>query len=104
MARLIAFGLLAFVCFSAGWKVNGWRWEAKEAAKLQELAEAQARADKRSYDASSGFEKDKRDVEKVFETVRVEVEKIVTRPVYRNICIDGDGLRELERAIEETAR
>jgi len=71
---------------------------------LQELAEAQARADKRSYDASSGFEKDKRDVETVFETIEVEVEKIVTRPVYRNICMDSDGLNSLNEAIEETRK
>lgn len=104
MARLIAIAMLLAACFGAGWMVNGWRWEAKEAAKLRELERAQAKADKRSYDASSGLEKDKGNAETVFQTIRVEVDKIVERPVYRNVCMDSDGLRELERATEETAR
>lgn len=29
----------------------------------------------------------------------VEIEKIIERPVYRNVCLDDDGLRELNRAI-----
>lgn len=104
MVRLIVVGLLLVAGFGSGWMVNGWRWEAKEAAKLRELAEAQARADKRSYEASDGFEKDKENVRTVFKEIRVEVDKIIERPVYRNVCFDDDGLRKLERAIEETAR
>lgn len=29
----------------------------------------------------------------------VEVQKIVEKPVYSNVCFDDDGLRELNRAI-----
>ena len=29
----------------------------------------------------------------------VEVQKIVEKPVYNNVCFDDDGLRELNRAI-----
>lgn len=104
MARLAIIAVLLALGFGGGWVVNGWRWEAKEAAKLRELAEAQAKADKRSYDASSGFEKDKTNVRTVFKTIEVEVDKIVERPVYRNLCLDPDGLRAIERATEETAR
>lgn len=104
MARLIAIAMLLAACFGAGWMVNGWRWEAKEAAKLKELERAQAKADKRSYDASSGFEKDKANVRTIFKTIEVEVDKIVERPVYSQSCFDESGLRILERATEETAR
>lgn len=31
----------------------------------------------------------------------VEIEKIIERPVYRNVCLDADGLRELNRAIAQ---
>lgn len=104
MVRLIVIGLLLATGFGSGWMVNGWRWEAKEVAKLRDLAQTQARADKRSYDASEGFEKDKENVRTVFKEIRVEVDKIIERPGYRNVCFDDDGLLQLERAIEETAR
>lgn len=30
----------------------------------------------------------------------VQVQKIVEKPVYRNVCLDADGLRELNAAID----
>lgn len=35
---------------------------------------------------------------KVKESVARETQKIITRAVYRNVCLDADGLRQLERA------
>lgn len=31
----------------------------------------------------------------------VQVQKIVENPVYRNVCLDADGLRELNAAIDD---
>lgn len=31
----------------------------------------------------------------------VQVQKIVEKPVYRNVCLDADGLRELNAAIDD---
>lgn len=36
MAAVIAVAVLTSVAFVAGWKVNGWRWESKAAAQLEE--------------------------------------------------------------------
>lgn len=104
MVRVAAILVGVSLSFGAGWMVNGWRWEAKEADKLRELAEAQAKADKRSYDASVTFEKGKERVRTVFKEIEVEVEKIIDRPVYLQSCLDDGGLQFLGRAIEETAR
>lgn len=90
------------VAFGGAWKVQDWRYGSIEADRLQALAEAAKRQDKRSYDASTTFEKDRAHVQTVFRTIEVEVEKIVDRPVYREQCFDADGVRALQRAIGET--
>lgn len=36
----------------------------------------------------------------VFREITREVPSIVERPVYRNVCLDGDGLRLVNRAVE----
>jgi hypothetical protein len=39
----------------------------------------------------------------VYRTIKQEVEKIVDRPVYRNVCFDDDGLRAANAALGRTA-
>lgn len=94
-AALAAFGT---------WHVQDWRYGAKEAQRLAAVVAAERRQDKASYDASTKFEKGRTHVETVFQTITETVEVIVDRPVYRDtVCYDPDGLRELQRAIAETA-
>lgn len=85
--------------FLAGWNVNGWRYraaaadnQADQAAKQEERAET---VDK----ASEGHETDKEAARVEFKTIYRDVEKIVERPVYRNRCLDADGLRALSAAL-----
>jgi len=101
--RLAVVLVVAGLGFGGGWLVNGWRYEAKESKRLAQAVEAANRRDKASYDASVNFEKGKEHVRTVFQKIEVEVEKIVTRTEYRDMCLDPDGLRVLARAVAETA-
>lgn len=89
--------------FAGAWKAQDWRYGAKEAARLSATIQAEKARDKASYDASVKFEKGKTRVETVFQTITETVETIVDRPVYRNICLDTDGVQAIRNATAETA-
>jgi hypothetical protein len=89
--------------FFAGWAANGWRLNAKhDADKL-----AAAKAAKEAYDAkakqyneaSAALEAARNEREIVYRTIEKRVEKVVERPVYRNACLDSDGLRAINDAL-----
>lgn len=68
--------------------------------------EAQRQADnyaKTLAEMSVSFEKEKQEIAKKRKVQRVEVQKIIKKPVYRNVCLPADGLREVQRAIQEGA-
>lgn len=95
-----AAALLALVLgFTGGWKVQAWRWGAADAARLAAEAEA-ARAQRAAQDkASEGHEQDRAQQRVQFQTIYRDIEHVVEKPVYRNVCLDADGLRLVERAI-----
>lgn len=91
--------VLCLTSFGTGWKVQEWRYKA-------EVADAQADAKaheqviiKKADTASENFERDKGKNDVQFKTIRVQVEKIVEKPVYRDVCLDDDGMRTLRGAI-----
>ena len=49
--------------------------------------------------ASEYYDKDKAEREKKEKVQYVEVQKVVEKPVYRNVCLDDAGLHELNSAI-----
>lgn len=38
--------------------------------------------------------------ETIVREITREVPKVIDRPVYRNVCVDADGMRLIERAVE----
>lgn len=92
--------LVAAVLAAAGaWQVQSWRYEAKEAARLEMEREAIRSNAKISDKASETHEQAKVEIRTEFQTITKEVEKIVEKPVYRNVCFDADGMRLLSQAI-----
>lgn len=91
------------VGFAGGWKTQDWRYGAIEAKRLSAIAEAEKKRDKASYVASVTFEKGRTQVETRYQTITETIEKIVDRPIYRNVCLDPDGLQALRNAAAETA-
>lgn len=98
VAALIAGAGLAF---AGAWTVQDWRYGAKEADRLQLVAE-QARKNERTADqGAAGHEADRARIRTQFITITKEAERVVEKPVYRNVCLDDDGLRILARAITD---
>ncbi len=44
------------ISFAAGWSINGWRWEAKNAAALEAALQERAKKEKEANDKSSELE------------------------------------------------
>lgn len=64
-----------------------------------DLAKAAQRQAQKAHAADTAYQRYKAQNAAAERTQYVEVEKIIEKPVYRNICFDDDGLRELNRAI-----
>jgi hypothetical protein len=100
--RLAAIALLALACTGFGY-VRGVTHQ-----RDVDLATA-ARAEKAAHDAyvaqteklnaaAAALEVAKNEKEIVYRTITQTVDKIVDRPVYRNVCLDADGLRNINAA------
>lgn len=99
----VGIALTAAAMSGAGvWNVQNWRFDAKDKQRIEAEAEQRRTNEKAASAASTGFEQDKTKNETRTRTVYVEVDKIVDRPVYRNVCVDADGLRLLNGAIRRT--
>lgn len=63
-------------------------------------AKAQEKASAKAYDASVDYEHKKTELKETQNVVYKTVEKIIERPVYLNVCLDGDGLSEINSSIK----
>lgn len=89
----------ALLACSGAWKVQDWRYAAKEAERLEAAREATRMNERAADGASVSFEVAREKIRTEFVVVTSEVEKIVEKPIYRNVCLDDDGLRALSAAI-----
>lgn len=101
-----AFALL-WVGYDAGKHAGRDEMQARVRAAEEQLATskrlAQEAADhhaKQMQDASRLYQQAKAEAEEKQRERIVRVEKIVEKPVYRNDCIDKEGLDEINRAIK----
>ena len=96
----------AAVAATSAWQVQSWRFDAKEKQRLESEAEIRRMNEKRTSLAAEGLEKDKREIEVRYRTITktvTEIEiryrtitktvtKFIDRPVYKNTCLDQDGI------------
>ncbi len=92
----------AALAFGGAWKLQSLRMDAKDKERLEAQQELDRNNRAAAQAASEGFENDRTEQTEKFRTIRVEVEKIVTRDVYRNQCFESDGMRALSDAIGTT--
>lgn len=102
MSWAVQAALAAIIFAAGGWA--GMEWHAgqdaiaenKRIAATQEINRENAALLNRT---STNFEQDRSKNETRANTIIVEVDKIIERPVFRNVCIDDDGLRLLNSQI-----
>lgn len=88
--------------FGGAWKVQDWRYGAKETARLEAESELRRMDAKRIDTAAVKHEGDKTAIRTEFITITETVERIVREPFYAPdaaACLDDDGLHVLREAI-----
>lgn len=97
----VATALIAAAASGLGaWRVQEWRHGAIEAAKMRTQVAA---TDQRRVDLHKAAEKHeifKTITETRWREVQKEVDRVVENVVYRNVCLDDDGLRILSDGIK----
>lgn len=81
------------------WRVQEWRHDAQDKERIETARETERLRARTADKASEGHEVFKEKERVVYQTITETVDRIVERPVYRNDCLDADGLRELNAAI-----
>lgn len=102
-SHLIVGALAAAVAFGSGWTVQGWRRDAADLERQEDAAELVRLRARTADKASETHEVFKERERVVYQVITETVDRIVERPVYRNICLDPDGLRALSDAIHGRA-
>ena len=87
----------AVLAATGAWKVQNWRFAAQEHAREARAAQVQRQQAEGADKAAEVHEVQKEKIRVEYQQIFTEVERVVEKPVYRNVCLDG--LRQLERAI-----
>lgn len=82
-----------------GHRMSNTVWQLKYDAAQQKAAEQYAARVQAYNQLADEYETAKAKRGVVYETITKTVDKLVDRPVYRNVCIDDDGLRQINAAL-----
>lgn len=96
--KIIAALLFAAVCFGAGWRVKAAFVAERDLAVVEAKQEFIDAYRKEEGKSAALFEDKLKELKANEKTIEYERIKIVDRPVYRNECLDDDGLHLIEGA------
>lgn len=99
-AAILLAGLLSG--FAGGWKVQAWRHDSAALAAQEQARETERMRRQAANSAAGKHEQARERIRVQIETVREEVERVIEKPVYRNVCLDPDGLHALAEAARST--
>jgi hypothetical protein len=96
--KLVGTAAVLIGVFLAGWHVRGWKADSDEliaqkasARTVEVFREHEANVAKTLEEKLAQLKANSKVVERHYET-----QKVFERPVYRNECVDDDGLRYIE--------
>jgi hypothetical protein len=93
-------GAAVLVGFGAGWTVHSWKADS-ERARGERAAALQLEGQQRGvHEASTRYQAGVAEIQVRERVVTKEVERVLEKPVYREQCLDDDGMRLLADDIE----
>lgn len=81
--------------FTTGWKVHSWKTDAAQARANAAAAQLARDMAKKVDRAAENYEAARASAAARDVVVTKEVYRVVSKPVYRNVCLDSDGVRIL---------
>lgn len=97
---VVGASLVAGTSFYGGWTVRDWKAAEEEVARVEATTKKKDENLEQVQVASTNYEKKGIERETVYKTVYKTVKVVVDRPVYRNVCLDDDGVLSLNKAID----
>lgn len=79
--------------FTSGWKVHAWKADADKVAQLRADNATALRRAERVDQAAQSLETAKEDIRARTRAITNEALRLAARPVYRDRCLDADGLQ-----------
>lgn len=104
MSTLYAAIVASVLGFAAGWQVNDWRHEAAGAEHASQVKASEDKQEAKADDASASHEGVREQIRTEFQIIYRDRDRVVEKPIYRNVCLDADGLRLVKRAIGGAAQ
>ncbi len=100
LPALIAAALLVGLALggAGAWTVQGWRWRAADAERMELEREARLALERRADAAAQQLEQAREGIRAQQRVITREVERVVESPVYRDVCLDADGLQLVAKA------
>lgn len=90
----------AGLAFSGGWMVRGWKAGADKVEQMRADDRTAIHRAERGDGAAVAHEATKAGMRRQDQILTREVERVVEKPVYRDVCIDADGLRIIAAALD----
>lgn len=90
--------------FGAGWTTHSWKVGSAQAVELKAEAKATVQETARVDVVAEKHEATKTVLRTRERVILQEVERVVEKPVYRNVCFDDDGMRKLAKAVAPTSQ
>jgi hypothetical protein len=82
----------------AAWHVQAWRWRAADADRMELEREARRGQELRADGAAVRYEATRAGLQQQRQVLTREIERVVEVPLYRDVCLDADGLRVVAAA------
>lgn len=100
---LLAYGIGAIVILgmigTGVYKIHDAGYQSAK-AECERAGAAQREAEsKQAVEAATGKEKEDAKAKVVYRTITRSVDKVVEKPIYRNVCLEPDGLRDANVAL-----
>ena len=104
-ATRLAATLLAGVALGswAGWQVQAWRHDSQRTQAIEQQARDTVRQVENRDRASTTYQTGEAHADKTHTEIRERVRVINAQPAAAGQCLDDDGLRELDAAIDNGA-
>lgn len=97
--KVFIFSIIVGGVFYSGMSYQQLKYDAQAKAQTEQMHMKYVAEDKRFNSVAAGLEAKKVEREIVYVTIEKEIEKVVSRDIYRNDCIDDDGLRLINESL-----